>query len=136
MFLIINNAGQGVLSSSYFKYADTILKKYSSIVATILTGFTSAALFGHTLTINSMLGISIIFISMHQVNVFSPLSKVKEEENRVLELEPIKSNNRLSLCGFLCKTTTSYLSQQLAFEMKEDNLNKNELVFTYTVHEV
>nr|KAJ0204426.1 hypothetical protein LSAT_V11C500249760 [Lactuca sativa] len=92
MLLIINNAGQGVLSSSFFKYADTILKKYSSIVVTIFTGFTSAVLFGHTLTINSMLGISIIFISMHQF--FSSLSKVKEEENRVLELEPIKSNNR------------------------------------------
>lgn len=48
-------------------HADTILKKYSSTVATIFTGFASAALFGHTLTINFMLGISIVFISMHQV---------------------------------------------------------------------
>ncbi|KAI3738805.1 hypothetical protein L2E82_28969 [Cichorium intybus] len=92
MLLIINNACQGILSSFFFKYADTILKKYSSTVATIFTGFASAALFGHTLTINFMLGISIVFISMHQF--FSPLSKVKEEENRVLELEPIKNNDR------------------------------------------
>jgi hypothetical protein len=47
--------------------SDTILKKYSSTVATIFTGIASAALFGHTLTINFMLGISIVFISMHQV---------------------------------------------------------------------
>ena len=48
-------------------YTDTILKKYSSTVATIFTGMASAVLFGHTLTINFMLGISIVFISMHQV---------------------------------------------------------------------
>ncbi|NDW60297.1 hypothetical protein G0P98_28070, partial [Yangia sp. PrR004] len=37
MFLICNNAAQGILSSFFFKYADTILKKYSSTVATIFT---------------------------------------------------------------------------------------------------
>lgn len=52
---------------------DTILKKYSSTVATIFTGIASAVLFGHTLTMNFLLGISIVFISMHQViirNIF------------------------------------------------------------------
>lgn len=48
-------------------WTDTILKKYSSTVATIFTGIASAALFGHTLTINFILGISVVFISMHQV---------------------------------------------------------------------
>ncbi|XP_057984798.1 CMP-sialic acid transporter 3 isoform X2 [Hevea brasiliensis] len=67
MLLICNNAAQGILSSFFFKYADTILKKYSSTVATIFTGIASAALFGHTLTMNFVLGISIVFISMHQV---------------------------------------------------------------------
>ncbi|XP_042755659.1 CMP-sialic acid transporter 2 [Lactuca sativa] len=67
MLLIINNAGQVILSSFFFKYADTILKKYSSTIATIFTGFASATLFGHTLTINFLLGISTVFISMHQV---------------------------------------------------------------------
>lgn len=46
---------------------DTILKKYSSTVATIFTGLASAALFGHALTINFILGVTIVFISMHQV---------------------------------------------------------------------
>ncbi|AQK72431.1 CMP-sialic acid transporter 3 [Zea mays] len=68
MFLICNNAAQGILSSFFFKYADTILKKYSSTVATIFTGLASAAFLGHTLTINFLLGISVVFISMHQVN--------------------------------------------------------------------
>ncbi|XP_030527875.1 CMP-sialic acid transporter 3 [Rhodamnia argentea] len=93
MLLICNNAAQGILSSFFFKYADTILKKYSSTVATIFTGIASAALFGHSLTINFMLGISIVFISMHQF--FSPLSKVKDEQqNGVLELVEPEDNQR------------------------------------------
>lgn len=93
ILLICNNAAQGILSSFFFKYADTILKKYSSTVATIFTGIASAALFGHSLTINFMLGISIVFISMHQF--FSPLSKVKDEQpNGMLELVEAEDNQR------------------------------------------
>ncbi|GAB2233301.1 hypothetical protein Droror1_Dr00002521 [Drosera rotundifolia] len=78
MLLIFNNAAQGILSSFFFKYADTILKKYSSTVATIFTGIASALLFGHMITMNFVLGISIVVISMHQF--FSPISKPKEEQ--------------------------------------------------------
>ncbi|XP_044499348.1 CMP-sialic acid transporter 2-like [Mangifera indica] len=93
MLLIFNNAAQGILSSFFFKYADTILKKYSSTVATIFTGIASAALFGHKLTMNFMLGISIVFISMHQF--FSPLSKVKDEpQNGIMELREVEENHR------------------------------------------
>ncbi|KAF5465306.1 hypothetical protein F2P56_015326 [Juglans regia] len=93
MLLIANNAAQGILSSFFFKYADTILKKYSSTVATIFTGIASAALFGHTLTVNFLLGISIVFISMHQF--FSPLSKVRDEQqNGKLELIDVHNNHR------------------------------------------
>jgi drug/metabolite transporter (DMT)-like permease len=63
--LVVNNALQGILSSFFFKFADTILKKYSSTIATILTGLMSAALFGHQLTLNFVIGVSIVFISMH-----------------------------------------------------------------------
>lgn len=66
MLLVMNNALQGILSSFFFKYADTILKKYSSTVATIFTGIMSAALFGHQLTLNFLIGVTIVFISMHQ----------------------------------------------------------------------
>ncbi|CAL0316288.1 unnamed protein product [Lupinus luteus] len=92
MLLIANNAAQGILSSFFFKYADTILKKYSSTVATIFTGIASAVMFGHTLTMNFVLGISIVFISMHQF--FSPLSKVKDEQNGVLEMHGIHDKQR------------------------------------------
>ncbi|KAF8098123.1 hypothetical protein N665_0273s0024 [Sinapis alba] len=94
VFLIMNNAAQGILSSFFFKYADTILKKYSSTVATIFTGIASAALFGHVITMNFLLGISIVFISMHQF--FSPLAKVKDEQqqNGSLELSNAKDTQR------------------------------------------
>ena len=65
MLLVINNALQGILSSFFFKYADTILKKYSSTMATIFTGLMSALLFGHALNINFCIGVTIVFISMH-----------------------------------------------------------------------
>ncbi|KAI7844758.1 hypothetical protein COHA_001640 [Chlorella ohadii] len=65
LLLVVNNAMQGVLSSFFYKYADTILKKYSSTIATIFTGIMSALLFGHSLTLNFLLGVAIVFISMH-----------------------------------------------------------------------
>lgn len=65
LLLVVNNALQGILSSFFFKFADTILKKYSSTIATIFTGVMSAALFGHPLTLNFCIGVSIVFISMH-----------------------------------------------------------------------
>ncbi|KAB1203440.1 CMP-sialic acid transporter 3 [Morella rubra] len=100
MLLICNNAAQGILSSFFFKYADTILKKYSSTVATIFTGIASAALFGHTLTINFILGISIVFISMHQF--FSPLSKIKDEpQHGNLEMKSNEHNQRSKDTSFV-----------------------------------
>ncbi|KAL3634966.1 CMP-sialic acid transporter 4 [Castilleja foliolosa] len=93
MLLICNNAAQGILSSFFFKYADTILKKYSSTVATIFTGIASAVMFGHTLTINFMLGISVVFISMHQF--FSPLAKAKDDlQNGAVEMVDVQDDHR------------------------------------------
>lgn len=73
VLLVVNNALQGILSSFFFKYADTILKKYSSTIATIFTGLMSALLFGHELTINFCIGVSIVFISMH---IFFSMGKI------------------------------------------------------------
>ncbi|KAL3829226.1 hypothetical protein ACJIZ3_018028 [Penstemon smallii] len=100
MLLICNNAAQGILSSFFFKYADTILKKYSSTVATIFTGIASAVLFGHKLTINFMLGISVVFISMHQF--FSPLSKARDDQqNGVLERMDVQDKHRSRESSFI-----------------------------------
>ncbi|GMP36548.1 hypothetical protein CsSME_00008640 [Camellia sinensis var. sinensis] len=83
MLLIFNNAAQGIISSFFFKYADTILKKYSSTVATIFTGIASTALFGH---------------SDYKLYFFSPLSKVKDEQqNGVVALKDVQDNHRYLL---------------------------------------
>ena len=34
VLLVLNNALQGILSSFFYKFADTVLKKYSSTIAT------------------------------------------------------------------------------------------------------
>ncbi|XP_042030356.1 CMP-sialic acid transporter 5-like isoform X2 [Salvia splendens] len=87
MFLICNNAAQGILSSFFFKYA----------------GIASAALFGHTLTINFLLGISVVFISMHQF--FSPLAKAKDEEqNAVVERADVQDKHRSRDSSFINMT--------------------------------
>ncbi|GMH41565.1 hypothetical protein BSKO_09475 [Bryopsis sp. KO-2023] len=80
VLLVINNAAQGILSSFFYKFADTILKKYSSTLATILTGIMSAFLFGHQLTINFLIGISIVFISMHQFFTYGEKRQGKTEK--------------------------------------------------------
>ncbi|CAD6272107.1 unnamed protein product [Miscanthus lutarioriparius] len=70
---------------------NTILKKYSSTVATIFTVLASAAFLGHTLTINFLLGMSVVFISMHQF--FSPLAKVKDDKPAdLIELEDTQNH--------------------------------------------
>jgi len=65
-----HNTHQGILSSFFYKFADTILKKYSSTIATIFTALMSWALFAHPLTANFALGVSIVFVSMHQFFTF------------------------------------------------------------------
>ncbi|XP_019260617.1 PREDICTED: CMP-sialic acid transporter 5-like [Nicotiana attenuata] len=73
MLLIFISAAHGNLSSFFYQYADTILKKYLAIIATLFTGIASALLFGQTLTINFILGISVVFISMHLVLRFKEI---------------------------------------------------------------
>ncbi|KAG9136197.1 hypothetical protein Leryth_003799 [Lithospermum erythrorhizon] len=100
MLLMCNNAAQGILSSFFFKYADTILKKYSSTVATIFTGIASAVMLAQPLTVNFLLGISVVFISMHQF--FSPLAKVKDDEqNGVLDQIEVQNMHKIMVFKIL-----------------------------------
>eukprot|EP00877_Chromochloris_zofingiensis_P012402 jgi/Chrzof1/7415/Cz02g22130.t1 len=80
--LVANNAAQGVLSSFFYKFADTILKKYSSTIATIFTALMSWGLFNHSLTMNFGIGVSIVFISMHQFFTFG--DKAKQADKAML----------------------------------------------------
>lgn len=83
-FLVANNAAQGILSSFFFKFADTILKKYSSTIATLFTAVMSFLLFGHDLTLNFAVGVSIVFISMHQFFSFGDKSKQAAEKAKLV----------------------------------------------------
>ncbi|KAK9837659.1 hypothetical protein WJX74_002350 [Apatococcus lobatus] len=83
MLLVANNALQGILSSFFYKFADTILKKYSSTMATIFTAFVSAAAFGHKLTLNFLIGVSIVFISMHQFMAHGGLKGMAPGKNQL-----------------------------------------------------
>ncbi|MEW5305500.1 MAG: hypothetical protein WDW36_008034 [Sanguina aurantia] len=80
--LIANNAAQGILSSFFFKYADTILKKYSSTLATIFTALASYALFGHELSTHFFIGVSIVLVSMHQFFTFGDKGEPATAANR------------------------------------------------------
>ncbi|CAD7695480.1 unnamed protein product [Ostreobium quekettii] len=105
MLLVANNAAQGILSSFFYKFADTILKKYSSTMATIFTGIMSALLFQHHLTMNFMIGVSIVLISMHQFFTFSAegmhlKSRDKAEVSEArsgLKFTPSPSNDHLDI---------------------------------------
>ena len=70
---------QGILSSFFFKFADTILKKYSSTIATIFTAVMSYVMFGHELSINFPIGVSIVLISMHQARPHHRVAVVKDK---------------------------------------------------------
>eukprot|EP00899_Mesostigma_viride_P016401 jgi/Mesvir1/24762/Mv22019-RA.2 len=62
---------------------DTILKKYSSTIATIFTGIMSSFLFGHQLTLHFLIGVAIVCISMHQFFSSAQQSKMSESNARL-----------------------------------------------------
>ena len=128
MLLVANNAAQGVLSSFFFKFADTILKKYSSTVATIFTGLVSAFLFGHQITINFCIGVSIVLISMHlffssseQLSKakFNSLGGLNEENSSLFNEERSRRANR-----FIVSPSMEHLSAyQSAQNLKDVGLS-------------
>eukprot|EP00963_Diacronema_lutheri_P008977 scaffold786_cov329-Pavlova_lutheri.AAC.1 len=63
VLLTVNGALQGILSSFFYKFADTILKKYSSAVATLFTGVLSHFLLGTDIQINFLIGISVLVVT-------------------------------------------------------------------------
>eukprot|EP00210_Caulerpa_lentillifera_P005487 g5247.t1 len=88
LLLVTNNAIQGILSSFFYKFADTILKKYSSSLATLLTGLLSAVMFGHKLSLNFIIGVVIVLISMHQFFTFGNLTPQKNGSSTSLKVSP------------------------------------------------
>ncbi|KAK9804388.1 hypothetical protein WJX72_010671 [[Myrmecia] bisecta] len=132
LLLVVNNALQGILSSFFFKYADTILKKYSSTMATIFTGLMSAVLFGHHLTSNFCIGVSIVFISMHQ---FFSQGGVKGVSKDKSAQRPIKFTPSPSLDNMRSDSVESLtaLEASIADPDNQHLLNPRRMVLPRTV---
>lgn len=89
------------------QFADTILKKYSSTIATIFTAILSWALFGHKLTMNFLIGVSIVFISMHQFFTFGDKGdKVKAGKPTGMVYSPSMEHIRVSDANGLSERPT------------------------------
>ncbi|KAK4483387.1 hypothetical protein RD792_010573 [Penstemon davidsonii] len=84
-----------------FLYGYGAIFNFLGILGTVvIKGIASAVLFGHKLTINFMLGISVVFISMHQF--FSPLSKARDDQqNGVLERMDVQDKHRSRESSFI-----------------------------------
>ncbi|KAK3234901.1 CMP-sialic acid transporter [Cymbomonas tetramitiformis] len=64
LLMILNHALSGIAVSLVMKYADNIVKVYSTSVAMILTTLVSIPLFGFTLTLPFVLGTSVVSVAV------------------------------------------------------------------------
>jgi len=62
--MILNHALSGIAVSLVMKYADNIVKVYSTSVAMILTTLVSIPLFGFRLTLPFVLGTSVVSVAV------------------------------------------------------------------------
>jgi len=115
LLLVANSAIQGILSSFFFKFADTILKKYSSALATLFTAVMSAVLFGHSLSLNFLIGVFIVLISMHQFFTFG-------------EKKPAKNGSHLDLPNHAGNFRTSPSLEHLSTSLVSENMPKHRTI--------
>ena len=90
--IIVCNSCQGVLASLFLKFADTIMKKFSSNIATLVTGLLSATLFNQKLTSNFLIAFAMVSVSLHQFYNLKPGYTVSSPKK---SLSPIASENSL-----------------------------------------
>ncbi|KAJ3693352.1 hypothetical protein LUZ60_008832 [Juncus effusus] len=70
--MIINHAFSGLAVSAVIKYADNIVKVYSTSVAIFLTAFVSVYAFEYTLTLPFYLGTILVTVAMYLHNIGKP----------------------------------------------------------------
>ena len=88
--IIICNSCQGVLASLFLKFADTIMKKFSSNIATLMTGLLSATLFHQKLTSNFLIAFAMVSVALHQFYNLKPGYSVAQKS-----ISPIPSADSL-----------------------------------------
>ena len=124
---------QGILASFFYKFADTILKKYSSTIATIFTAVMSYIMFGHELSINFLIGVSIVLISMHQVRMdINVGDKILCKPQTSSDLG-MHTNKQLSSAILFLSLFHSLIFNSLSSEMSNNKLYIFYVTF-YTIH--
>ena len=63
--MVLNHAASGIAVSLVMKYADNIVKVYSTSVAMILTTLVSMPLFGFQLTLPFCLGTAVVSVAIY-----------------------------------------------------------------------
>jgi solute carrier family 35 (UDP-sugar transporter), member A1/2/3 len=94
-FLILLNAGGGLIVAVVVKYADNILKGFATSLAIVLSCFASIFLFNFLLTFQFVFGTCFVIVSVflysHDPNknkVEKKLSNNREEKEALLEAQP------------------------------------------------
>ena len=90
--IVICNSCQGVLASLFLKFADTIMKKFSSNIATLVTGLLSAIFFSQQLTSNFFIAFAMVSVALHQFYNLKPGYAVPTRKN----ISPIPSGGDLA----------------------------------------
>lgn len=88
--IIVCNSCQGVLASLFLKFADTIMKKFSSNIATLVTGLLLATLFHQKLTSNFLIAFAMVSVALHQFDNLKPGYSVPQKS-----ISPIPSADSL-----------------------------------------
>lgn len=86
--IIMTNSCQGMLSSLFLKYADTIFKKFSSNIATLVTGALSASLYKQALSLRFFTAFAMISMALHHFYTLKPGFQVPfpDPSNRPLDI--------------------------------------------------
>jgi solute carrier family 35 (UDP-sugar transporter), member A1/2/3 len=94
-FLILLNAGGGLIVAVVVKYADNILKGFATSLAIILSCFASVFLFNFLLTFQFVFGTCFVIVSVflysHDPNKNrndKKISNIREEKEALLEAQP------------------------------------------------
>jgi solute carrier family 35 (UDP-sugar transporter), member A1/2/3 len=94
-FLILLNAGGGLIVAVVVKYADNILKGFATSLAIILSCFASVFLFNFLLTFQFVFGTCFVIVSVflysHDPNKNKnekKISNIREEKEALLESQP------------------------------------------------
>eukprot|EP01025_Chloroclados_australasicus_P014606 TRINITY_DN16866_c0_g1_i1.p1 TRINITY_DN16866_c0_g1~~TRINITY_DN16866_c0_g1_i1.p1 ORF type:complete len:303 (+),score=4.82 TRINITY_DN16866_c0_g1_i1:84-911(+) len=118
--LIFVNAGQGILSSFFYKFADTILKKQSSSIATFITGFLSAVWLKNQIGFQFLMAMFLVCISMHQYYGFRQLNQISQNQPKML-VSPSMEHLR----GSSATPTNQYYQEMEFTKINESQYEEN-----------